>query len=220
MKDLLILLLHLLITIAKLLGPGVLSGRSLPEVDRPRRVSLIDRYLPYVLKTLEQHPSLTASRLCDPAATQSPLVLPPSHGQGEDRRRALLDFSGQDGADLFHEPEGVLRVYIAIVDVKPRAAVADRDRGDRFAGALFTRARQGGRLGAWSSAAFASRWARIFSMASGSSMHFAMIRIAPPQAGQASISIPKTRLRRCIQLSSAESISISYMHFPVFASAS
>jgi len=64
MKDLLILLLHLLITIAKLLGPGVLSGRSLPEVDRPRRVSLIDRYLPYVLKTLEQHPSLTASRLC------------------------------------------------------------------------------------------------------------------------------------------------------------
>ena len=39
-------------------------------------------------------------------------------------------------------------------------------------------------------------------MTSGSSMH-AMIRIAPPQAGQVSMSIPKTRLRRCAQVIAA-----------------
>ncbi len=36
-------------------------------------------------------------------------------------------------------------------------------------------------------------------MTSVSSMH-AMIRIAPPQAGQVSMSIPNTRLRRCAQV--------------------
>ena len=39
-------------------------------------------------------------------------------------------------------------------------------------------------------------------MTAGSSMH-AMIRTAPPQAGQVSISIPKTRFRRCAQVIAA-----------------
>lgn len=41
----------------------VLSQAGLPKVERPRRPSLIDPYLPFVLKTLEQYPRLTASRL-------------------------------------------------------------------------------------------------------------------------------------------------------------
>ncbi len=41
----------------------VLSQAGLPKVERPHRASLIDPYLPFVLKTLEQHPRLTASRL-------------------------------------------------------------------------------------------------------------------------------------------------------------
>ena len=39
-------------------------------------------------------------------------------------------------------------------------------------------------------------------MTSGSSMQ-AMIRIAPPQAGQVSMSIPNTRLRRCAEVIAA-----------------
>ncbi len=56
-------------TIARQLGvhhgtvDRVLSQAGLPKVERPRRPSLLDPYLPFVLKTLEQYPSLTASRL-------------------------------------------------------------------------------------------------------------------------------------------------------------
>ena len=56
-------------TIARQLGvhhgtvDRVLSQAGLPKVERPHRPSLIDPYLPFVLKTLEQYPSLTASRL-------------------------------------------------------------------------------------------------------------------------------------------------------------
>lgn len=45
-------------------------------------------------------------------------------------------------------------------------------------------------------------------MTSGSSMP-AMIRIAPPQAGQVPMSIPNTRLRRCAQVIVARVIGTS-----------
>ena len=56
-------------TIARQLGvhhatvDRVLSQAGLPKAERPHRASLIDPYLPFVLKTLEQYPRLTASRL-------------------------------------------------------------------------------------------------------------------------------------------------------------
>ena len=56
-------------TIAQQLGvhhatvDRVLSQAGLPKAERPHRVSLIDPYLPFVLKTLQQYPRLTASRL-------------------------------------------------------------------------------------------------------------------------------------------------------------
>ena len=60
----------------------------------------------------------------------------------------------------------------------------------------------GGHSNASGPAAFASRWARIFSMTCASSMH-AMIRMAPPQHEQVSISMPKTRLRCCAHVIAA-----------------
>ena len=56
-------------TIAQQLGvhhatvDRVLSQAGLPKAERPHRVSLIAPYLPFVLKTLQQYPRLTASRL-------------------------------------------------------------------------------------------------------------------------------------------------------------
>ncbi len=56
-------------TIARQLGvhhgtvDRVLSRAGLPKIERPHRASLIDPYLPFVRKTLEQYPTLTASRL-------------------------------------------------------------------------------------------------------------------------------------------------------------
>jgi transposase len=56
-------------TIARQLGvhhgtvDRVLSQAGLPKAARPHRASLIDPYLPFVRQTLEQYPSLTASRL-------------------------------------------------------------------------------------------------------------------------------------------------------------
>jgi transposase len=56
-------------TIARQLGvhhatvDRVLSQAGLPKAERPHRPSLIDPYLPFVLKTLRQYPTLTASRL-------------------------------------------------------------------------------------------------------------------------------------------------------------
>lgn len=56
-------------TIARQLGvhhatvDRVLSQAGLPKAERPHRPSLIDPYLPFVLKTLEQYPRLTAARL-------------------------------------------------------------------------------------------------------------------------------------------------------------
>lgn len=55
-------------------------------------------------------------------------------------------------------------------------------------------ARHGGRLNASGSAAFASRWVRIYSITSGPLMQ-EMTRTAPPQGGQVSMSVPKTRFR-------------------------
>jgi len=56
-------------TIARQLGvhhgtvDRVLSQAGLPKAERPHRPALIDPYLPFVLKTLQQYPRLTASRL-------------------------------------------------------------------------------------------------------------------------------------------------------------
>ncbi len=56
-------------TIARQLGvhhgtvDRVLSQAGLPKAQRPRRPSLLDPYLPFVIETLEQFPRLTASRL-------------------------------------------------------------------------------------------------------------------------------------------------------------
>ncbi len=41
----------------------VLSQVGLPKVERARRPCMIDPYLPFIIETLEQYPSLTASRL-------------------------------------------------------------------------------------------------------------------------------------------------------------
>ena len=56
-------------TIARQLGvhhntvDRVLSQACLPKVDRRVRPSMLDPYLPFILETLEQFPTLTASRL-------------------------------------------------------------------------------------------------------------------------------------------------------------
>ena len=76
-------------TIARQLGvhhgtvDRVLSQAGLPKVERPRRPSLIDPYLPFVLKTLEQYPSLTASRLYA-------MVRERGYSGGEDHFRHLI----------------------------------------------------------------------------------------------------------------------------------
>ncbi len=76
-------------TIARQLGvhhgtvDRVLSQAGLPKVERPRRASLIDPYLPFVLKTLEQYPSLTASRLYA-------MVRERGYSGGEDHFRHLI----------------------------------------------------------------------------------------------------------------------------------
>ena len=41
----------------------VLSQAGLPKIERPRRASMLDAYLPFVIETLAQYPTLTASRL-------------------------------------------------------------------------------------------------------------------------------------------------------------
>ncbi len=56
-------------------------------------------------------------------------------------------------------------------------------------------ARHGGKRAAVAVASLRSRWVRIFSITTGSSMQ-AMILTAPPQARQVSMSTPNTRFRR------------------------
>jgi transposase len=56
-------------TIARQLGlhhatvDRVLSQAGMPKVDRVRRPSLVDAFLPFIVETLKQYPTLTASRL-------------------------------------------------------------------------------------------------------------------------------------------------------------
>lgn len=61
----------------------VLSQAGLPKIERPHRASLIDPYLPFVRKTLEQYPKLTASRLYA-------MVRERGYGGGEDHFRHLI----------------------------------------------------------------------------------------------------------------------------------
>jgi transposase len=61
----------------------VLSQAGLPKAERPHRASLIDPYLPFVLKTLEQYPRLTASRL-------HAMVRERGYRGGEDHFRHLI----------------------------------------------------------------------------------------------------------------------------------
>jgi len=41
----------------------VLSQAGLPKVERADRPAMIDPYLPFIMETLKQYPTLTASRL-------------------------------------------------------------------------------------------------------------------------------------------------------------
>ena len=58
-------------TIAKQLGrhhatvDRVLSQAGLPKAERPRRASKLDAYIPFIVGTLEQYPTLSARRLYD-----------------------------------------------------------------------------------------------------------------------------------------------------------
>ncbi len=61
----------------------VLSQSGLPKIERPHRASLIEPYLPFVLKTLEQYPKLTASRLYA-------MVRERGYNGGEDHFRHLI----------------------------------------------------------------------------------------------------------------------------------
>ena len=61
----------------------VLSQAELPKVERPHRASLIDPYLPFVLQTLGQYPTLTASRLYA-------MVRERGYSGGEDHFRHLI----------------------------------------------------------------------------------------------------------------------------------
>lgn len=61
----------------------VLSQAGLPKTARAHRASLIDPYLPFVLKTLEQYPTLTASRLYA-------MVRERGYSGGEDHFRHLI----------------------------------------------------------------------------------------------------------------------------------
>jgi transposase len=61
----------------------VLSQAGLPKIERPHRAALIDPYLPFVRKTLEQYPKLTASRLYA-------MVRERGYNGGEDHFRHLI----------------------------------------------------------------------------------------------------------------------------------
>ncbi len=100
-------------TIARQLGvhhstvDRVLCQAGLPKASRPHRPSLIDPYLPFVLETLEQFPTLTASRLyamvCERGYTGGPdhfrhlvaLHRPPSPAEAYLRLRTLPGEQGQ-----------------------------------------------------------------------------------------------------------------------------
>ena len=41
----------------------VILRNGLPRIGAPRRASFLDKYLPFILETLEKFPTLTASRL-------------------------------------------------------------------------------------------------------------------------------------------------------------
>ena len=62
--------------------------------------------------------------------------------------------------------------------------------------------REGGNRAGAVEASLVSRWVRIFLITAGSWIQ-AMIRSAPPQAGQVSMSMPKTRFSRCAQVIAA-----------------
>ena len=76
-------------TIARQLGTHhstvdrVLSQAGLPKLERPHRASLLDPYLPFVRTTLEQYPTLTASRLYA-------MVRQRGYSGGEDHFRHLI----------------------------------------------------------------------------------------------------------------------------------
>lgn len=45
----------------------ILSQAGLPKIERTRRVSIIDPYLPFIIETLTEFPTLSAARLYDMA---------------------------------------------------------------------------------------------------------------------------------------------------------
>ena len=76
-------------TIAKQLGrhhatvDRVLSQAGLPKAERPRRPSKLDPYIPFIIQTLEQYPTLTARRVYE-------MVCERGYSGGPDHFRHLM----------------------------------------------------------------------------------------------------------------------------------
>jgi len=87
----------------------VLSQAGLPKIERPHRASLIDPYLPFVLKTLQQYPSLTASRLYG-------MVRERGYSGGEDHFRHLI---------AHHRPRPQPEAYLRLKTLPGEQAQAD-----------------------------------------------------------------------------------------------
>ena len=91
-------------TIARQLGTHhstvdrVLSQAGLPKLERPHRASLLDPYLPFVRTTLEQYPTLTASRLYA-------MVRQRGYSGGEDHFRHLI---------LHYRPRALPEAYLRL----------------------------------------------------------------------------------------------------------
>ena len=102
-------------TIAEQLGvhhgtvDRVLSQAGLPKLARPHRASLLDPYLPFVRTTLEQYPTLTASRLYA-------MVRERGYAGGEDHFRHLM---------LHYRPRALPEAYLRLKTLPGEQAQVD-----------------------------------------------------------------------------------------------
>ena len=87
----------------------VLSQAGLPKIERPQRPSMIAPYLPFVLKTLEQYPTLTASRLYA-------MVRERGYSGGEDHFRHLI---------AHHRPRPQPEAYLRLKSLPGEQAQVD-----------------------------------------------------------------------------------------------
>jgi transposase len=102
-------------TIARQLGihhgtvDRVLSQAGLPKLERPHRASLLDPYLPFVQATLEQYPTLTASRLYA-------MVCERGYAGGADHFRHLM---------LHYRPRALPEAYLRLKTLPGEQAQVD-----------------------------------------------------------------------------------------------